>query len=232
MSFCFYARTFRSLKPRLLLLSIATLFLIASPVSAAIWSSTAAQLEPLAPLLELHPGSTVAEIGAGTGAVSIAAARQVGPTGHVFATEIDPEQVQEIRKAVSDAGLSNVTVIQSTASETGLPAGCCDAVFMIGVYHHFTDPMAVDASIFRALRPGGRLVIQDFRPAWIFKPWTPEGVPANRGGHGIPENILEDELSRSGFKLEHAYDKWGSSWILSNYCVVFEKPVETSNASR
>jgi SAM-dependent methyltransferase len=95
---------------------------------------------------------------------------------------------------------------------------------MVGVYHHFTDPIPSDASIFRALRPGGRLVINDFRPSWWLKPWTPRGIPSNRGGHGIPEHILEDEVTGAGFRIVHAYDHWGDSWFLSNYCVVFEKP--------
>lgn len=205
---------------------------LASPAGAAFWSSTAAQLEPLAPLLELKNGAVVGEIGAGNGAVTVAAAERVGPAGHVFSNEFDPGQIAEIRKRVAQARLTNVTVVQATASDTGLPAACCDAVFMIGVYHHFTDPLATDASIYRALRPGGRLVIQDFRPAWWLKPWTPKGIPSNRGGHGIPEQILEGEVTSVGFKIVHAYDHWGSSWMLSNYCVVFEKLRESSEPAR
>ncbi|MGH7248454.1 MAG: class I SAM-dependent methyltransferase, partial [Pseudomonadota bacterium] len=205
-------------------LAVLVAVFFASPASAAFWSSNAAQLDKLAPLIELKSGSIVAEIGAGNGAVTLAAAERVGPTGHVFSTEIGFEAVDEIRNVAAKAGLANVTVVQATASDTGLPAACCDAVFMIGVYHHFTDPIATDASIFRALRPGGRLVIQDFRPAWWLKPWTPKGIPSNRGGHGIPEQILENEVTGAGFRIVHAYDHWGNSFMFSNYCVVFQKP--------
>ena len=194
------------------------------PAAAQLWGSKASEIDNLAPLLDLRPGSAVAEIGAGNGSVALAAAEKVGPSGHVYATEIDPAQLQKIRDKVSESGLGNVAVVESSSDDTRLPADCCDAIYMIGVYHHFTEPLKTDASIFRALRPGGRLVIVDFRPALMLSPWTPEGVPANRGGHGIPEDILEAELTRSGFKVAQTYDPWGNSWFLSNYCVVFTKP--------
>jgi ubiquinone/menaquinone biosynthesis C-methylase UbiE len=196
------------------------------PVQAAaqLWGSKASEIENLAPLLDLKTGSTVAEIGAGDGSVALAAAEKVGPSGHVYATEIDPARLQKIRDKVSESGLGGVTVVEASSNDTGLPADCCDAIYMIGVYHHFTEPLKTDASIYRALRPGGKLAIVDFRPALLLKPWTPEGVPDNRGGHGIPQDVLEDELTHSGFRVAQAYDQWGSSWFLSNYCVVFTKP--------
>ena len=195
------------------------------PATVFAWGSKASELDKLAPLMSLKPGSTVAEIGAGTGAVSIAAARQVGPSGHVYCNEIDPSNLRKIRAAVAKAELKNVTVIEAKEEDTGLPAGCCDAVFMIGVYHHITQPLPTDASILRALKPGGRLLIVDFRPTlwlWLF---TPKGIPANRGGHGIPEEVLEGELSQSGFERVETFDRWGNSWFLSNYCVVYRKPL-------
>ena len=214
----------------LLLLACAALF-IPSPAWAQFWATKGSAIEKIAPLLGLKPGSTVAEIGAGNGAVAIAAARKVGPAGHVYATEIDPRRLRQIRDAVSRAGLHNVTVVRSVPGDTRLPARCCDSAYMIGVYHHFTEPFQTDGSIFRALKPGGRLVVIDFRPALLLKPWTPKGIPTNRGGHGIPPRILEDELTRSGFRIKHVYEHWGSSWFLSNYCVVLMKPVAPSQPS-
>jgi ubiquinone/menaquinone biosynthesis C-methylase UbiE len=196
------------------------------PAAACGWGSKAAEIEKLAPLMDLKAGSLVAEIGAGNGAVSVAAGQKVGPAGHVYATEIDQRQLAKIRKSVAKSGLANVTVVEAKEDDTGLPAGCCDAIFMIGVYHHITRPAPTDASIFRALRPGGRLVIVDFRPTlwlWLF---TPKGIPANRGGHGIPEDVLEGELSQAGFQPLETFDHWGDSWFLSNYCVVYRKPLE------
>ena len=152
------------------------------------------------------------------------AGRKVGLRGHVYATEVDSAQLERIHDKVNAGDVGNVTVIEATPDDTGLSTACCDAIYMIGVYHHFTEPLKTDASIFRALRPGGKLVIVDFRPSLWLKPWTPEGVPADRGGHGIPPHIVEDELTDAGFKLAQTYDPWGNSWFLSNYCVVFTKP--------
>jgi ubiquinone/menaquinone biosynthesis C-methylase UbiE len=186
--------------------------LVATPRTfAQFWGSKGSEIEKLAPLLDLKAGSTVAEIGAGNGGVAVAAGEEVGPGGHVYATEIDAKRLNQIRAAASKAGLANVTVVESKSDDTRLPANCCDAIYMIGVCHHFTEPLKTDASIFRALRPGGRLVVVDFRPSLLLKPWTPKGVPANRGGHGIPENILEDELTRSAFQVTKVYDHWGNS---------------------
>src|SRR5262249_58412465 len=88
----------------------------------------------LAGLLELRPGMVVAEIGAGVGKTTRAVAERVGPSGHVYSTEIDPEALAKIRETVAD--LSNVTVVQAGVAETGLPDACCDAIFMEAVYHH------------------------------------------------------------------------------------------------
>ena len=200
--------------------------------AAQVWGSKGSEIEKLAPLMDLKPGSTVAEIGAGNGSVALAAVEKVGPGGHVYATEIDPQQLQRIRGKVAGADLHNVTAVESSADETKLPAACCDAIYMIGVYHHFTEPLKIDASLFRALRPGGKLVIADFRPSLWLKPWTPRGIPANRGGHGIPPGILEEEVQGAGFRIGQVIEPWGSSWFLSNYCLVFNKPDTAKIGSR
>ena len=192
--------------------------------AAQFWRSKGGEIERIAPLMDLKLGATVAEIGAGNGSVAIAAADKVGPSGHVYATEIDEGQLQRMRDRVTRSHLHNVTVVESTAEDTKLPPLCCDLIYMIGVYHHFTEPVKTDASIFRALKPGGKLVIVDFRPSFWLKPWTPQGVPANRGGHGIRPKILEDELKGAGFKIASVIEPWGNSWLLNNYCVVFTKP--------
>src|SRR5215475_3129944 len=71
------------------------------------WGSKAAELDKLAPLLRIKPGMTLAEVGAGSGAVAVAAAEKVGPTGHVYATEIDEKRLGQIRKAADLTGLTN-----------------------------------------------------------------------------------------------------------------------------
>lgn len=171
-------------------------------------------------LLELRPGSTVADVGAGSGRLTVRMAKQVGPQGHVYSTEIDAGRLVEIRKAAAKAGLANVTVIEGGERETRLPPECCDAVFTRRVYHHFTDPSAMGASLYRSVRTGGMLAIIDFPPRFFLGPWTPKGVPANRGGHGVPRKILVEELTNAGFRLVREVQNWPGF----QYCVVFRKP--------
>jgi protein-L-isoaspartate O-methyltransferase len=182
------------------------------------------EISRLYQVLKLKAGMTVAEIGAGQGRMTVAMARLLAPTGRVFATELDAQLVRDIQNRAAKAGVQNVTVIEGTDRSTNLPAQCCDAIWMVTVYHHFTDPVAMDASLFRALRPGGRIAIIDFSPSrWRFWLTRPSGVPQNRGGHGIPKAIVIQELTSTGLRLDSVIDDW---WLFpeSRYCVVFYKP--------
>ena len=168
----------------------------------------------------LDSGMDVAEIGAGKGDLSLLAARRVGPSGHFWSTEIDRDRVTEIRRRAEKEGLKNITVLEGGESDTNLSSECCDVLFLRGVYHHFTRPVEMDASMFRALRPGGRLAVIDFAPRWYLAPWKPRGVPANRGGHGIPSRVLIDELQGVGFLAAQVIEHWPGRM----YCVVVQKP--------
>ena len=106
----------------------------------------------LARLLEISPGMTVAEIGAGEGELTTEMARFLGAGSKVFATEISESKVEDIVEAVQDAGLDNVTALLGSVTDTMLPEACCDAVFMRTVYHHFTQPGAMNANLMAALR--------------------------------------------------------------------------------
>lgn len=171
----------------------------------------------LAHLLDWHAGSVVAEIGAGAGEMTLDAAERVGPTGHVYTTELDPHKLAHLEKLAGSERFHNITALKGAQSETNLPKACCDSIFMRRVYHHFTQPAKIDASIFESLRPGGLLAVIDFPP----RRWLPpvKGVPADRGGHGIPKNILILELTAAGFKVISVLPNWPSN----NYCVIFRK---------
>ncbi len=160
----------------------------------------------LVELLELKPGMTVGEIGAGRGEMTIEMAKRLGPTGRVYSTELDPARLTEIREAVSREQLTNVTVITAGERASNLPAGCCDAVFMRDVYHHFTHPDEYNRTLAAALKPGGRLVVIDFEPAPGMA--IPEGVPANRGGHGITPNLIVDEMKAAGLSEVRTIPGW------------------------
>jgi SAM-dependent methyltransferase len=176
-------------------------------------------------VLALKPGLAVADVGAGRGAVTVALAAEVGPSGRVFSTEIDPEALEQLRAAVAAAAIDTVTVVHAQAHDTGLPTGCCDAVLLRRVYHHLTDPASINNDLLRALRPGGVLAIIDFPPmlSWLW-PWVPTGAPQNRGGHGVTAHLVVEEVTASGFELVQVIDDWPGRGPLASYCVVFRKP--------
>lgn len=179
----------------------------------------------LVTLLGLGPGSVVAEVGAGDGSLALALAASVGPGGQVFANELEPRDVAKIAAAAKTAQLDNVTAIRGTPTSSELPDACCDAIVMRAVYHHLTRPREMGESLLRALRPGGRLAVIDFPPAVLLAPWTPEGVPANRGGHGVPAALVADELARIGFEPLRTIEHWRRGWLLQRfYCLLLQKP--------
>lgn len=181
--------------------------------------------DEIAEMLRIKPGYTVAEVGAGNGAMAIRMARKVAPAGHVFATEIDPARVNTITKRARKAGIGNLTAVAATPGDSGLPDGCCDAAYMIGVYHHLVDPAATDKSIFRALKPGARLLINDFPPTIWLALVKLKGVPANRCGHGVADEIVIDELTAAGFRRVTELRPWHPGFFIRDaYCLVFSKP--------
>lgn len=171
----------------------------------------------LADLTRWKRGTIVADVGAGDGSYSFAAAKIVGPSGHVYATEIDPDKLSDLRAEIAKRKLENITVVEGTADDTKLPPDCCDAIFLRHVYHHLTQPQEFDRSLLQSLKPGGYLAIIDFPPNSGLPPV--EGVPKNRGGHGIPEEVLVEELKAAGLRVVKVIDDWSAN----DYCVIFEK---------
>jgi ubiquinone/menaquinone biosynthesis C-methylase UbiE len=177
------------------------------------------EIDRLAQLMQWKPGATIADIGAGDGAFSFAAAQKVGASGRVYATEIDPEKLKALRAEVEKRKLQNVTVIESATDDTKLPTNCCDDIFLRRVYHHLTQPVEFDKNLLRSLKPGAHLAIIDFAPTDKYGPVP--GVPKNRGGHGVPQKIMIDELTTTGLKVEKIIDGWQGQ----DYCVIFIKPI-------
>ena len=175
------------------------------------------EIKRLAELMGWKAGTVVADIGAGDGKYTLAAVEWVGASGKVFATEIDAKKLAELREEVAKRKLGNVIVEESKEAETNLPAGCCDAIFLRRVYHHLTKPTEFDASLVRSLKSGGRLAIIDFAPRAGLEPV--EGVPSNRGGHGILQKIAIEELSAAGLQVEKIVNDWPED----SYCVLFVK---------
>jgi ubiquinone/menaquinone biosynthesis C-methylase UbiE len=179
----------------------------------------AADVTRLTEHLQIRPGMQVAEIGAGAGGLTVAMAKAVGSTGHVFSNEIDRGRRGTIQSAVEKAGLSNVTIVESGAADANLPEGCCDALFMRNVYHHFDDPTAMNASLFRAMKPGARLAIIDFPP----RGGQEAATPADRdqgNAHGVTTASIEAELRAAGFEVVMTEQQRGDRWFM----VVGRKP--------
>jgi ubiquinone/menaquinone biosynthesis C-methylase UbiE len=168
--------------------------------------------------LGVSDGDTIAEIGSGSGAMTVAIARAL-PRSRVYSTELNPESLADTRDAVQRASLRNVDVRAAAASGTNLPDGCCDAIFMRTVYHHFTAPADMIEALHRSLKPKGRLAIIDFEPGGIWK-WfaVPRDTP-DRGGHGVPMHALEQEVTHDG-RFQHVLTVDG--WAGPLYLMVFQ----------
>jgi predicted methyltransferase len=172
----------------------------------------------LAEALGIREGSRVAEIGAGDGDLTIAMSRRVGEAGRVFATELGDNRVASLKRAVERAGVGNVDVLTGDPLKTNLEAGCCDAVFMRNVYHHFDDPDAMNLSLFESLRPGGMLAVMDFTPPSGRAQVAPSARDTD-GSHGVDADAVAEELKRAGFDLV-AVEKGADREVL----VVARKP--------
>ena len=184
---------------------------------ARVHGNAADEVKRLAALMEWKPGTIAADIGAGDGKYTFAAVERVGPSGKVYATEIDPKKLEELQGEVAKRKLENVTVVESKEADTNLPSGCCDAIFLRHVYHHLTKPVEFDRNLARSLKLGGRLAIIDFAPRSGLEPV--EGVPGNRGGHGIAQKLVIEELSAAGFEVEKIVNDWPDD----SYCVLLVK---------
>lgn len=180
------------------------------------------ELGLLRDMLALGPEAVVADIGAGDGDYALALAPGVRT---VFATEIEAEKREKLNEAAREQGVENLRVVAAKPDATGLADASCDAAFLRDVYHHVTDPEPFLASLFRTIRPGGRLVMIDFPPTLWLALWTPKGIPENRGGHGITRELLIAEAKAAGFVPIRTVEKWPSSnFVTRTYGVAFERP--------
>jgi ubiquinone/menaquinone biosynthesis C-methylase UbiE len=192
------------------------LALLAWALAGCACGASPAEMERIAAVLGLEPGMTVADVGAGDGDFAVELARLVGEEGLVIATEVEEDKVEKLRELAQETGLANLEVVLGSQESTGLAAGCCDAILLRMVYHHFQEPAAMRADLWAALRPAGRIAIIDIVPqgAWRRLP----GVP-DRGGHGIaPEQLLE-EMTAGEFELVGRFDSWTGD--AERYCMVF-----------
>ncbi len=163
---------------------------------------------------KIKPGITVADIGAGTGLFTRLFAGVVGPKGKVYAVDIAPKFVAHIEKTCKEADIKNVVGVVGTATNVKLPPASVDLVFICDTYHHFEFPFRTLASIHQALRPGGQVILIDFRRIeGKSREWVLNHVRAG-------QEVVTREIMASGFT------KIGEEKLLTeNYLVRFKKVV-------
>lgn len=143
--------------------------------------------------LNLKPGMSVGDIGAGTGFFSRMMAPEVLPGGKVYAVDIAQKFIDHIQKTSKEQSIANIQTVLCDQHSTMLPPGSIDLAFVCDVYHHFEYPKDALGSINAALRPGGRLVVIDFeRIVGVSQAFALVHV---RGGKGL----TSDEIKNAGF---------------------------------
>ena len=159
--------------------------------------------------LGLAEADAVADIGAGSGYFSERFSRQVGPSGRVYATDAQDAMVGRLRARVTDRGLTNVTVVHAAFDDPTLPDACCKVVFLCSVYNEIDGRVAYMRKVARALEPGGRVAILEYRPE-ADDPGPPRAMRLE------PRRVIE-ELDSAGFRLVARHE-----FIDRQYFLVFE----------
>jgi ubiquinone/menaquinone biosynthesis C-methylase UbiE/intracellular sulfur oxidation DsrE/DsrF family protein len=162
---------------------------------------------------ELKPGDVVADLGAGTGLFTRLFAEAVGEKGRVIAVDIARKFLDHIERTSREAGLRNVETQLCTADSAELPENSVDLVFICDTYHHFEYPLKTMASVRRALKPDGRVIVIDFhRIPGVSSEWTLNHVRAG-------QDVFVSEIVQSGFRKV----KEPEGLLKENYFVEFSK---------
>lgn len=144
-------------------------------------------------VMDLQPGMTAADIGAGEGRWAARMARHVGSEGQVFATEIVERLLGEIRRTAAALGVDNVVPVLGSETDASLPPGCCDRILTRLSYHEFRYKEAMLATMFEALKPGGVLVIIE---------------NSGEHAHSIAPRYVIPQVSAAGFEFIRQVDGW------------------------
>jgi len=144
--------------------------------------------------LNLKPGMVVADIGAGVGYMSLRMARRVGPSGKVYANDLQPEMLDRLRQNAAKAGIGNVVTVAGEVADPKLPANTMDLVLLVDVYHEFSQPQQMLRKIRETLKPDGRLVLLEYRAEDPNVPIIAE--------HKMTVAQVKAELEAEGFVLQ------------------------------
>jgi predicted methyltransferase len=159
--------------------------------------------------LRLKPGDAVADIGAGSGYLLSYLSKSVGPTGTVYAEEIQEEYLPDLERRAE--ALRNVRVVLGTAGDPKLPSRSVDCFVLLTVYHEVQQPVSFLHTLQAAARPGARLAIIDFDA-------SRKGDPPAPAGHELPEGDVLVEARAAGWELAERHE-----FISSQFFLVFRQ---------
>lgn len=142
--------------------------------------------------LEIKPGQTIADLGAGSGYYSVRIAPLVGQQGEVLAIDVEPRMLRIISERAKQAGAANITTVLSTASDPNLPANSVDLLFMVDVYHELAFPFEMMVKVREALKPGGRVALVEYR--------AEDPKVMIKAVHKMSERQVVRELEAAGFR--------------------------------
>lgn len=166
------------------------------------------QRENIIKALNIQPGMDIADIGAGTGLYTRLFSPAVGPQGTVYAVDIAKEFIDEIMRQAKDAGMNNVIGIVNSQKSAHLEPNSIDLTFVCDTYHHFEYPRTMLQSIHQALRPGGSLVIIDFRKIkGVSSRWVMSHTRTDR-------KTVISEIESEGFELTQDLDLLKTNFYL------------------
>ncbi len=150
------------------------------------------QIQHVMDLLGIKQGSGVADIGAGSGWFTVRASARVGPTGTVYAEDINPQAIQYVDQRIQKEKLTNVRTVLGTPDDPKLPSQSIDAVLMLKVYHEIAHPLVLLGNLRPALKLGAKIGIIDRN--------------GNGTDHGLNSDVVKREMGEAGFKVVGSYD--------------------------
>jgi ubiquinone/menaquinone biosynthesis C-methylase UbiE len=148
--------------------------------------------------LKLQPGMTVCDMGCGNGYHTLPIAQAVGPDGKVYAVDIQPEMLRMLDEKAQQQSITNIKSLLGTETDPKLPEGSCDLILMVDVYHEFSKPDVMLATMRKALKPTGKIVLVEFRAEDPEVPIKPE--------HKMSKEQILKELTANGYEPAESYD--------------------------
>jgi ubiquinone/menaquinone biosynthesis C-methylase UbiE len=166
-------------------------------------------------VLKIKPGTVVADIGAGSGYFTFRLSKVVGPSGKVYAVEIQKEMLAIIAKRMKAQSVKNIEMVLGTETDPKLPANAIDLILMVDVYHEFDFPYEMTEAMVRSLKPGGRLVFVEYR---LEDPQVPIKLV-----HKMTEKQVLKEMKPHPLKWVKTYGV-----LPRQHIIVFEKKDDTA----